>query len=613
MKTSKDEAVLAHDLRRQAERLIHQLPPEPEPPATEETVRKQLHELQVSQIELEMQNRELQRAQQEIQDLLTRYTELYDFAPIGYCTLDRFGVLLETNLAGAKLLGLTRSELLGSRLTHFVHPQSRASFDAFLQRVFSDGGRKSCEVELVAPDRQPLHVHIDADAEASGATCRAVMLDITKKKESEVLIWQQANFDTLTGLPNRNMFLNHLEQEIKKSQRARLLLGLMFLDLDRFKDINDTLGHGMGDLLLQEMAQRLRSCVRDTDMVARLGGDEFTIVMGELENYGAIERVADAILSKLTQPFHLAETVIHVSASIGITLYPTDAVEIDKLVRNADQAMYAAKNQGRNRFHYFTPALQDVALARMRLINDLRHALAGNEFELFYQPIVDMASGTISKAEALLRWRHPTRGLIRPAEFIPIAEDIGIIVDIGNWVIREAGREAARCRAAHGETFQVSINMSPVQFLCSPRVQYPVQGLAAGLAVEITEGLLLDASPTVTDQLIALRDAGIQVALDDFGTGYSSLSYLKKFDIDYIKIDRSFVHNLAADSDDMALCEAIIVMAHKLGLKVVSEGIETELQRKLLSEVGCDYGQGYLYSKAVPAAEFEQLLDAGTS
>jgi diguanylate cyclase (GGDEF)-like protein len=444
-----------------------------------------------------------------------------------------------------------------------------------------------------------------------------VSQDITDKKRSEETIWQQANFDPLTGLPNRRMFQDRLEHEIKKSHRENLPLALMFIDLDKFKEVNDTLGHDKGDILLVEAARRITACVRESDTVARLGGDEFTVILSELGDAKSIERIAQAIIDTLVAPFMLGEEIAFVSASIGITLYPDDAGNLEMLMSNADQAMYASKSAGRNRYSYFTPSLQEAALKRMYLINDMRSALPGNQFRLHYHPIVELASGNIHKAEALIRWQHPLRGLISPLEFITLAEESGMIVEIGDWVFKESVRQVQRLREVHHPEFQISVNKSPVQFRNDDRYfqdwlphlqQLGLPGQC--ISIEITEGLLLDASSIVKDKLINLRDAGIQVALDDFGTGYSSLSYLKKFDIDYIKIDRSFVHNLSATSDDMALCEAIIVMAHKLGLKVIAEGIETEMQRDLLAAAGCDYGQGYLFSPPLPSHEFEAMLKA---
>ncbi|MBI3901987.1 MAG: EAL domain-containing protein [Nitrosomonadales bacterium] len=444
----------------------------------------------------------------------------------------------------------------------------------------------------------------------------ALFSDITKKKESEELIWKQANFDMLTALPNRRMFRDRLDQEIKKAHRSGLPLALMLLDLDRFKEINDTLGHDMGDVLLKEAAFRLSACVRESDTVARLGGDEFTIILSELDDPASVDRIARDIMQKLAEPFCLGDETGYVSTSIGITLYPDDATEIDSLLKNADQAMYAAKNQGRNRSSYFTPSMQQNAQARMRMVSDLRNAvLAADQFLLHYQPIVELASGAIHKAEALIRWQHPVHGLISPDQFIPIAEETGLIVEIGDWVFHQAAAQAVRWRAMHDPEFQLSINKSPVQFRDMSGTHSAwfehLQALGlpgSSITVEITEGLLLDANTSIADQLLAFRDAGVQVAIDDFGTGYSSLSYLKRFDIDYLKIDQAFVRNLKADSDDLALCEAIIVMAHRLDIKVIAEGIETEEQCGLLLAAGCDYGQGYLFSRPIPAAAFDAFL-----
>jgi diguanylate cyclase (GGDEF)-like protein/PAS domain S-box-containing protein len=439
--------------------------------------------------------------------------------------------------------------------------------------------------------------------------------DITERKFDEETIQHQANFDALTQLPNRRLFYDRLEQEIRKVERSGLPIALMLIDLDHFKDVNDTLGHDIGDILLMEVAHRIKSCVREADTVARLGGDEFTVILSEQNDSSNTERVAQKILHRLSQPFQLHENVTYISASIGITLYPEDSTKIEALLKNAEQAMYAAKHHGRNRFSYFTPSMQTSAQTRMLLSRDLRGALADNQFLVYYQPIVTLANNKTCKAEALIRWQHPERGMVSPAEFISIAEETGMIVDIGDWVFREAARQAARWRISHHNKFQISVNVSPVQFH-NAGIDYKawfdyLQNLGLqgqSIVVEITEGLLLDAHTDTTNQLLAFRDAGIGVSIDDFGTGYSSLSYLKKFDIDYLKIDQSFVKNLTAGSDDMILCEAIIVMAHKLGLKVIAEGVETAEQRDLLATAGCDYGQGYLFSKPLPAEEFEQWL-----
>jgi len=446
----------------------------------------------------------------------------------------------------------------------------------------------------------------------------AVKEDITDKKKTEEMIWKQANFDTLTGLPNRRMFRERMEQEIRKSNRSGLPIALMFIDLDHFKEINDTLGHDIGDILLTEASRRITDCVRATDIVARLGGDEFTVLLVEVEDVTSVERIALSIVEKLAASFQLKEEVAYVSASIGITLYPNDADTIEELFKNADQAMYVAKEQGRNRHSYFTHALQEAAQTRLHLINDLRGALAAGQFMVYFQPIVELATGRIDKAEALIRWQHPERGMVSPAQFIPLAEETGLILEIGDWVFYESMRWTKRWRTLCNPVLQISVNKSPIQFykdgdehavwLAHLRdIDLPGQGLV----IEITEGLLLDSNKSINGALLTLRNSDIQVSIDDFGTGYSSLSYLKKFDIDYLKIDQSFVRHLETDHNDLVLCEAIIVMAHKLGIKVIAEGVETERQRDMLVAAGCDYAQGYLYSRPIPAEEFEELLKRG--
>jgi EAL domain-containing protein (putative c-di-GMP-specific phosphodiesterase class I) len=347
-----------------------------------------------------------------------------------------------------------------------------------------------------------------------------------------------------------------------------------------------------------------------------MGGDEFTIILTELDGVDSIDRAATSILRSLAMPFLIDESVVYISASMGITLYPDDATDIDELLKNVDQAMYVAKKGGRNRYSYFTQHLQKAAQSRLRLITDLHGAVSGNQLRVYFQPIVEMASGQVLKAEALVRWMHPQRGLVSPAEFIPIAEETGLISEVGDWVFQEAMRWTARWRETVNETFQVSVNRSPVEFAKDSSRDSWLQILTsmklpgASVVVEITEGVLVDTDSPALTALVAYRDCGIQVSIDDFGTGYSSLAYLKKFDIDYLKIDQSFTKNLAIGSSDLALSKAIIVMAHELGLKVIAEGVETTDQRDLLLAAGCDYAQGYLFSKPLPPEEFEAFLMA---
>jgi diguanylate cyclase (GGDEF)-like protein/PAS domain S-box-containing protein len=527
------------------------------------------------------------------------------------------------NSQAEKIFGWRREETIGQPLSEIIiPPQYREAHKQGLKRFQASGkgNMLNSRIELLGLHRDghefPIELSITAVNVAGEYEFNGFIRDITRQKESEELIWNQANFDTLTGLPNRHMFHDRLAQDIKKAHRANLKTALLFIDLDKFKEVNDTLGHSMGDILLKEAARRIGGCVRETDTVARLGGDEFTVILAELDDTGSVERIAENILRNLSEPFLLGNEIAYVSASIGITLHPNDAIETEDLLKNADQAMYAAKNGGRNRFSYFTQSMQQAAQARLRLTNELRGALAASQFKIHYQPIVNLITGRIDKAEALARWQHPELGMVGPAQFIPLAEETGLIVEIGDWIFKESARQLKLWKTLYNAELQISVNVSPVQ-LCNTahcagkawlsylqELELPGQSMV----IEITEGLLLNAEAGVAGKLLEFRDAGIQAAIDDFGTGYSSLSYLKKFDIDYLKIDQSFVRDLVTDPDDMALSEAIIVMAHKLGLKVIAEGVETEAQHRLLADAGCDYAQGYLFSRPVPAEKFEELL-----
>ncbi|MES3025615.1 MAG: EAL domain-containing protein [Pseudomonadota bacterium] len=453
------------------------------------------------------------------------------------------------------------------------------------------------------------HAHNNMPQRMTGTTT-----DIAEKRRSEEIVWEHANFDLLTGLPNRRLFRDRLDHEIKKSQRTGQPLALLFIDLDRFKEANDLLGHTIGDQVLIEAAQRICACVRQSDTVARLGGDEFTAILTELDGGSHVESVAQKINDTLSRPFYLGNEVVYLSASIGITLSPYDAADAENLIRNADQAMYVVKGEGRNHFSYFTPSMQREANERLRLISDLRIALGGGQFQVHYQPIIDLRDGRVVKAEALLRWQHPHLGMIEPERFISFAEEAGLISEIGDWVFLEAARCAGRWGERIGAPFPISVNKSPVEFVARlNEVNWPAHLKQIGLtgnsvSVEITEGLLLDASPGVSARLLQYHDAGIKVAIDDFGTGYSSIAYLKKFAVDFLKIDQSFVRDLASNAGDRAIVRSIIAMAHELGLQVIAEGIETREQREFLAEGQCDFGQGFLFSKAVPANEFEYFL-----
>lgn len=561
-------------------------------------------------------------ADQALKESELRLRAIVDTAMDALVEVDLNGVITRWSNQAESIFAWLKDEALGRKLHELILPpdSSKAQIEEIknLHEMLPDFHNKRLEITALRKDGTQFPAELTLSTVSWGRESESCIFirDITKRKQAAEKLIQLAHYDIVTNLPNRVLFHDRLEQQIKKANRTSLPLALMFLDVDRFKEINDTLGHYKGDILLRETAARLLACVRETDTVARMGGDEFTIILADLEDLSSIERIAQNILTRIAEPYDLGGELAYVSVSIGITMYPMDADSADSLLKNADQAMYMAKKSGRNRSSYFTATMQQAAQKRLMLANDLHGAVTNQQFKVYYQPIVQLPSGKINKAEALVRWEHPVHGLISPVDFISIAEETGMIVDIGNWVFRTAADQAQQWRKRYDPEFQVSINKSPMQFQHSrdSDISWAIQMQELGIpgaciVVEITEGMMMDLNENTKAKLIEFRDAGIQVALDDFGTGYSSLSYLSEFDIDYIKIDRSFVKDLHADSDQLILCEAIIVMAHKLGIEVVAEGVETIEQRDLLQKAGCDYAQGYLFSRPVPANEFEAFIE----
>ena len=540
------------------------------------------------------------------------------------------GLYMGCNEVFARVMGLSENEIVGKSDAQLISADKAEVLRA-LEREVLDTGKRNVQDEWIMHPDGSMHCMEMLRAPYFGVDGKPLGLigigrDVTvkkqadeQKKEVDEKNYQLANFDSLTGLPNRHSFREKLEHEIRHADRARLSLALLLIDLDQFKEINDTLGHLVGDVLLVEAARRISACTRESDTVARLGGDEFTVILSRVKDPKDVESVAQKIIERLGEPFQLGESVVYVSASIGITVYPQDATEVEELLKSADQAMYVAKRQGRNRFSHFTQSLQTAAQERLHMITDLRAAILENQFHLHYQPMMDMATGHIRMAEALVRWDHPTRGIIMPKDFIPLAEETGLIVQIGDWVFEEAARWASRWNELLPGGFQVCVNTSPVQFRAESAasqikwIEYLQSHNIPGecVVVEITEGVLLNADEDSLKMLANLRNANIQIAIDDFGTGYSSLAYLTKFDIEYLKIDKQFIHSLSKDVRDTALCEAIIVMAHKLGLQVIAEAVEHHLQDEMLDKAGCDFVQGYLYSRPILAEQLDAILRHG--
>jgi diguanylate cyclase (GGDEF)-like protein/PAS domain S-box-containing protein len=534
-------------------------------------------------------------------------------------TTDTSGVIISVNPAFSKITGYRADEVLGQRPAMFKSGRHDENFyQAMWETLLSTGiwegeiwnRRKNNEI-------YPEWLTISAVRDLHGRVTKYVSLfsDITQRKQQEEVVWRQANFDPLTGLANRSLLHDRLERALAHGRRSEKKVGLLFIDLDGFKWINDALGHAVGDQLLIEVAHRLQACVRGQDTVARLGGDEFTIVVDDLTDAEDLKTIGDKVVNVLRAPFALAGGQQYVSGSVGITVFPDDGEDVQTLLKNADIAMYKSKQSGKNRFQFYARHMHADALARMQIEADLRDAIETQAFVLHYQPVVDADTGELVGAEALIRWLHPKRGLVSPQEFIPVAEDCGLIVTIGEWALREAARQWRAWRDAGRAPLRLSVNVSSMQFRESGLPELLERLLGdyrvdhGALVLEITESVLMDTSAAAEGRMRQIKGLGVGFSLDDFGTGFSSLSYLKRFPVDIVKIDRSFVHDCPDDRNDARLVEAIINMAHSLDLRVTAEGVETAAQMNFLRDLGCDYLQGHFVSHPVPAAEFERLFE----
>ena len=442
-----------------------------------------------------------------------------------------------------------------------------------------------------------------------------LMQQIAERQKAEERLRLLANYDQLTELPNRILFKDRLSQELKHARRNKAKVALLLIDLDRFKHINDTLGHYYGDRLLQQLASRLKCVVRDVDTVARLGGDEFTIILANINEKQDAAVVAGKIILDSREPFLLGKHKAYVSVSIGITSFPDDADDIDTMMKNADMAMYRAKTQGRNAYVFYTPCMTSRVRERMDIEQDLRRAVAASQFVLHYQPIIELSSGNPIGVEALLRWQHPQRGLLLPSEFIPVADESDLTLSIGEWVLQTACKQASRWRNKGLTPFHLAINFSARQFNFNHRFLSIVENIlianefpANQLFLEITEALLLDSSNETASNLQGLESLGVNLTIDDFGTGLSALGSIRQFPITTIKIDRSLIRDIAIDPSDAAFVTGIIDLAKKLNINVIAEGVETEQQCHFLQTNGCGFAQGYYFSEPLPADKLEEFL-----
>jgi diguanylate cyclase (GGDEF)-like protein/PAS domain S-box-containing protein len=564
----------------------------------------------------------LRQEQEKSRRMLERQLDvLFQQAADGMLVFDAQGLVRSCNPEAGRLFGMAPAAIVGEPMLRWIALPPAAPTRATALPL----GKWEAELQT-APDgsgaRTPVEISVHMLTEAEETQFFCLVRDISERRLAEQHMTRLAKFDSLTGLPNRSLFRDRLQQAMARAQRQGRQVGLMFLDLDRFKTINDSLGHHVGDLLLKHVADSLRECLRETDEVvrldsadatstiSRLGGDEFTVIVEDIDNAQQAAVVAQRILTALRAPFSGAGQEIVVSTSIGITLFPSDASPLDELIQHADMAMYRAKEQGRNGYQFYNDELNTEAARRLQLESGLRHALERGEFELFYQPRADLATNTVTGVEALLRWRRSDGTVVSPDEFIGVLEETGLIVPVGKWVLQTA---LDQLRAWHDDglpdDLSMAVNLSVRQFRDANLAASVTEALERSgvrptlLELEITESMLMDGEAH-RHTLDRLAKAGVRIAIDDFGTGYSSLSYLKRLPVDTLKVDRDFVQGLPEDPEDAAISTAVIALARTLGLRVVAEGVETRAQRQFLQDHGCDEIQGYLLSRPLPARAF---------
>jgi diguanylate cyclase (GGDEF)-like protein/PAS domain S-box-containing protein len=515
----------------------------------------------------------------------------------GIVVTDKEGIVLFSNPTARHFLARKKQQLDGQPLGLAVS----SGREIAIARLCNERGVAELKVKDTQWERQPANL--------------IVLHDVTERKNAEAAIEHMAYHDPLTGLPNRQMFLERLTNALSRAKRSRRLVAVLFLDLDRFKVINDTLGHAMGDQCLREVAARLINCVRGTDTVARLAGDEFTILLEGLEKIEQVRRVCRAIVKALNSVFHIDGNEVFSPASIGVSCHPDDGADAETLIKQADTAMYHAKARGKNNVQFYRAELGARVAELISLENSLRRALERDEFVLFYQPTLDISSGRIVGLEALLRWQHPERGLVQPNEIIPVLEEIGLLASVSEWALRTACTQIKEWQDAGLPETRIAVNLSAGSLRSTNMVETIAQTLnqrgldAKFLELEITESALMPDNNIAASTLTQLRNINVKISIDDFGTGYSSLSHLKRFPVDRLKIDRSFIRGIPNDTNDTAISTSIIAMAHALDLKVVAEGVETEDQLAFLRTQECDEMQGFLFSPPLPADEITPMLE----
>jgi diguanylate cyclase (GGDEF)-like protein/PAS domain S-box-containing protein len=530
------------------------------------------------------------------------------------------GRYLGVNKAWEAYFSTPREAFLGKSV-HDLYPGNIEVADrlhAMDQELWARPGSQVYETSITTPDgKQHEAIYYKATftrADGSVAGLIGTIIDITERKQAEARVLHLAHYDELTGLPNRSMFHQRVGHALAQARRNDKELAILFIDLDHFKKINDTLGHEAGDRALKLIAERVRGCLRESDTVGRLGGDEFVVLIEELPRSESVAEVATKILAAVARPFPLDAAEYQLTASIGISTYPGDSEDMQALMKNADISMYRAKEQGRNNYQFYSVQMNVHTLERLALESDLRHAMERDEFRLHYQPKIDIRSGRVTGAEALLRWQRPARALVPPAQFIELAEETGLIVPIGEWVLKTACLHGKAWLDQGLPRLTVAVNLSARQFAHESLLADVTRTLRdtkldpACLEFEITESMVMRDPEHAVKLLGGLKAMGIRLSIDDFGTGYSSLNYLKRFPLDSVKIDRAFIQDLPGNADDAAITRAIIAMAHSLRLKVIAEGVETEEQLRFLRELGCDEMQGYLFSGPLPGDEFVRLL-----